>query len=165
MGREELAQLWSELLEGPLPKRISQPLVRRMLAFELQARQHGGLTAATRRKLQTAAAGRESTSSTPGLKPGGRLLREWNGVTHVVDVVEGGFLWHGERHRSLSAIARAITGAHWSGPRFFGLQEYAARTSAAKGRAGGTRPARSSSAPRHGSASAGTAPVAAAAIS
>ena len=61
--------------------------------------------------------------SRPRLRPGGRLLREWNGVTHVVDVVEGGFLWRGERHRSLSAIARAITGAHWSGPRFFGLQE------------------------------------------
>ena len=55
------------------------------------------------------------------LKPGGRLLREWNGVTHVVEVTETGFLWNGETWRSLSAIARAITGTHWSGPRFFGL--------------------------------------------
>lgn len=57
----------------------------------------------------------------PAMRPGGRLLREWNGVTHVVDVIEGGFMWNGQTWRSLSAIAREITGAHWSGPRFFGL--------------------------------------------
>ncbi|MBV1896917.1 MAG: DUF2924 domain-containing protein [Rhodobacteraceae bacterium] len=58
---------------------------------------------------------------------GGRLTREWNGVTHAVDVIEGGFLWGGQRHSSLSAIARAITGTRWSGPRFFGLKGAAAR--------------------------------------
>ncbi len=57
----------------------------------------------------------------PRLQPGARLIREWNGVSHVVEVVEAGFIWNGDRHRSLSAIARAITGARWSGPRFFGL--------------------------------------------
>ncbi len=57
----------------------------------------------------------------PTLQSGARLVREWNGSTHVVDVVEGGFIWNGDRHRSLSAIARTITGARWSGPRFFGL--------------------------------------------
>ena len=64
-------------------------------------------------------------ASSPRLKPGGRLLREWSGITHVVDVVECGFVWRGERHRSLSAIAQAITGAHWSGPRFFGIGAHA----------------------------------------
>ena len=58
----------------------------------------------------------------PALKPGGRLIREWNGVTYVVDVVEGGFLWNAKRYASLSPIARAITGARWSGPRFFALK-------------------------------------------
>ena len=53
--------------------------------------------------------------------PGGRLLREWNGITHVVEIGEDGFVWRDARYRSLSAIAREITGAHWSGPRFFGL--------------------------------------------
>ena len=52
---------------------------------------------------------------------GGRLLREWNGVTHIVEVEEGGYRWNGETYRSLSAVARAITGTRWSGPRFFGL--------------------------------------------
>ena len=55
------------------------------------------------------------------MKPGARLLRAWNGTTHVVDVLPDGYLWNGTRHRSLSAIARAITGARWSVPRFFGL--------------------------------------------
>lgn len=55
------------------------------------------------------------------MKPGARLLRAWNGTTHVVDVLPDGYLWNDGRHRSLSAIARAITGARWSGPRFFGL--------------------------------------------
>jgi hypothetical protein len=127
MDRDALVALWSATLGGVPPSRLSRPFLRRMLAWDLQARALGGLPAAVRRKLDSLAAaqasGKERTATSPRLKPGGRLLREWNGVTHVVDVVEGGFLWRGERHRSLSAIARAITGAHWSGPRFFGLQE------------------------------------------
>ena len=55
------------------------------------------------------------------LVPDARLMRDWNGRTNVVDVVEDGFIFGGETYRSLSAIARKITGAHWSGPRFFGL--------------------------------------------
>ncbi len=57
----------------------------------------------------------------PSVQSGARLLRDWNGRTHVVDVTEGGFLFDGKSYRSLSAIARQITGAQWSGPRFFGL--------------------------------------------
>lgn len=55
------------------------------------------------------------------MKPGARLVRAWNGTTHVVDVLPDGYLWNGAKHRSLSAIARTITGARWSGPRFFGI--------------------------------------------
>jgi hypothetical protein len=118
---------------------MSQPLLRRILAWEVQAKVQGGLPSSVRAKLDSLSAAQAkgtTRSSTPKLKPGGRFLREWSGVTHVVDVVEGGYLWRGERHRSLSAIARAITGAHWSGPRFFGLQE----TGSSGGRAKGTTP-------------------------
>lgn len=115
------------MLGGTPPRSISQPLLRRLLAWEVQAKAQGGLPWAVRAKIENLRAaqakGAASKARSPRLKPGGRLLREWNGVTHVVDVVEGGFLWHGTRHRSLSAITRAITGAHWSGPRFFGLKE------------------------------------------
>jgi hypothetical protein len=140
MDREALLALWAATLGGEAPARLSRPFLRRILAFELQARAQGGLPASVKRKLESLAAaqagghrGQPQKATSPKLKPGGRLLREWNGTTHVVDVVEGGFLWRGERHRSLSAIARAITGAHWSGPRFFGLQEGAGTAGVKKG--------------------------------
>jgi len=120
MDRAALAQLWSELIGGDVPACMSQPMQRRFLAFELQAKSEGGLPAALRARLDRIAAGEERAAS-PTLQPGARLLREWNGTTHVVDVLPEGFLWNGSQHRSLSAIARAITGARWSGPRFFGI--------------------------------------------
>lgn len=83
---------------------------------------HYGLSDHTDRPL----AGEQD--STPGVKrsravpsPGARLVREWNGKNHVVDVIEGGFVFQAKVHKSLTAIAHQITGAHWSGPRFFGL--------------------------------------------
>ena len=118
--RAGLLALWSEEIGGAPPRRLSTPLMRRILAFKVQARRHGGLPASVEKKLARIAAGKDRPAS-PKLRPGGRLVREWNGVSHVVDVTDAGYLWRGERHRSLSAIARAITGAHWSGPRFFGL--------------------------------------------
>ena len=66
---------------------------------------------------------KQAKPKTPALRPGGRLIREWNGVSHVVDVTEDGFDWRGKRYRSLSAIALAITGTKWSGPRFFGIRK------------------------------------------
>ena len=61
------------------------------------------------------------------LKPGSKLVREWRGRTHKVIVLEDGFEWKGTRWRSLSVIARKITGVHWSGPRFFGLNDGATK--------------------------------------
>ena len=120
MNRKGLARLWKDLIGGPVPASMSQPMQRRFLAFELQAKTEGGLSATLRTRLERIAAGKERRAS-PTLQPGARLLREWNGSTHVVDVLPDGFLWNGTTHRSLSAIARAISGARWSGPRFFGL--------------------------------------------
>jgi len=128
---------------GEPPARLSQPFLRRKLAWELQARDRGGLPTSVKRKLVSLAAGTAKPAA-PNMKTGGRFLREWSGVTHVIDVVDGGYLWRCKKHRLLSAIARAITGAHWSGPRFFGLQE-GAGISKAKGKrasaAGGKTPA------------------------
>jgi hypothetical protein len=108
------------------PKGISRPLLTRAIAYEMQAKRYGGLKPAIDRRLQMIANGpadvdHDSRKVSPTLQPGARLIREWNGVSHVIEVIEGGFIWNGDRHRSLSAIARAITGARWSGPRFFGL--------------------------------------------
>ncbi|MEM8572794.1 MAG: DUF2924 domain-containing protein [Pseudomonadota bacterium] len=120
MSRRDLLPLWQQVFGGPVPKGLSQSILRRFLAFELQTRRQGGLSTKVQKALKKDP-GAEPKAQTAALKPGGRLLREWNGTTHVVDVTEDGFLWEGETWRSLSAIARAITGAHWSGPRFFGL--------------------------------------------
>lgn len=121
LDRAALIAAWDAVLGTPVPKRLSSPFLRRYLAFEMQARACGGLPKGFIGKLQKAARDDPGTQS-PALKPGGRLIREWNGATHVVDVVDGGFLWKGQRYASLSSIARAITGARWSGPRFFGLK-------------------------------------------
>lgn len=121
MERAALSAAWTSVFGAPVPKRLSSPFLRRFLAFEMQSRASRGLPRGFVARLGKAARDDPSTAS-PILKPGGRLIREWNGVTHVVDVVDGGFLWKGQRYASLSSIARAITGARWSGPRFFGLR-------------------------------------------
>ena len=124
MDRAALITAWTQVFGTPVPKRLSRPFLRRFLAFEVQSTANGGLPKGFVGKLTRAKRDDQSASS-PALKPGGRLIREWNGVTHVVDVTDGGFLWKEQRYASLSPIARAITGARWSGPRFFGLKRSA----------------------------------------
>ncbi len=120
MGRSALVTLWQQLFDQQAPAMLSQPFMRRFIAFEMQSRRHGGLPRQVKVTLEKGSM-KKPRPTCPALKPGGRLLREWNGVTHVVDVTDDGFTWNGRSHRSLSAIAREITGTHWSGPRFFGL--------------------------------------------
>ncbi len=126
LTRAELVERWRAHYRTDPPKGISQSLLVRAIAYEMQAKRYGGLKPAVNRRLRTIANGTVNgdhggRKASPTLQPGARLIREWNGVSHVVEVIEGGFIWNGDRHRSLSAIARAITGARWSGPRFFGL--------------------------------------------
>lgn len=118
--RSALIEAWGRVFATPVPKGLSKSLMRRFLATELQTKASGGLSASVKRTLAQSP-DQSARTPTTALKPGGRLLREWNGITHVVDVTNDGFLWNGQRYRSLSAIAQHITGAHWSGPRFFGL--------------------------------------------
>ena len=121
MDRATLLAAWSDLFGSPAPRSIGKSHLKRFIAFEMQTRRSGGLSKRVASALKCEDASKTAAAHSPSLKPGGRLLREWNGVTHVVDVTEAGFEWKGESWRSLSAIAREITGAHWSGPRFFGL--------------------------------------------
>ena len=119
MDRDMLLGLWTNLFRKPAPKGLSLPFLRRFIAFEIQTRNHGGLSNQTKKALTASASA--ARPKTTRLEPGGRLIREWNSVTHTVEVTDHGYHWNGETYRSLSAIARTITGAHWSGPRFFGL--------------------------------------------
>ncbi|HEY1432955.1 MAG TPA: DUF2924 domain-containing protein [Stellaceae bacterium] len=113
---------------GP-PSGLSRDLLIRGLADDLQQQTHGGTSRALRRRLQTLAGEFEKggASFDPGivLKTGTRLVREWRGRAHTVLVRDDGFEYEGERCRSLTVIAERITGAHWSGPRFFGLTKQA----------------------------------------
>ena len=101
-------------------------LVRRLLAQRLQEKRHGKLPLLVMRELERAIADPRSEQleeprTAVILSPGTRLIREWNGKTIVVEVTDTGFVWKERNYRSLSEIAREVTGAHWSGPRFFGL--------------------------------------------
>lgn len=98
-----------------------------VLAYRVQAQQFGGLSEATRRRLRRLAGGGTAAGDAlpppRQLKPGTRLLREWQGRTHVVTITESGFAYDGKPYRSLSQIARTIAGTRWSGPLFFGLRD------------------------------------------
>ena len=123
LSHPDLAARWQAVHGAPPPKGMSRRLLLLALAYQLQADAYGALDSKTSRYLRAVAAGSpEAVRPPPALEAGMRLMREWNGRTHVVDVTEEGILWSGETYPSLSAIARAITGAHWSGPRFFGLR-------------------------------------------
>ncbi len=121
---EALRRQWTELYSlAPLP-RISKELLMRGIAYRLQEQQYGALSTQTRQRI--AKLGREFQKSgkiTPaGIRAGTKLIREWKGKAHEVEVLQEGFAWNGKRYRSLSEIARAITGTRWSGPRFFGTE-------------------------------------------
>jgi Protein of unknown function (DUF2924)/Protein of unknown function (DUF3489) len=120
LDRAALIGAWRRTIKTPTPTGISRRLMMQILTYEAQVRARGGLKPAVRRRLARWATGRAQAPS-PRLRPGARLVREWNGVSHVVDVTEEGLVWRGQRYGSLSAVARAITGTRWSGPRFFGL--------------------------------------------
>jgi DUF2924 family protein len=122
---DELRQEWRRLYHCE-PPRLSRDLLMRVISYRLQEIQHGGLSKSTRRKLKTLAKmfrteGRVAPDPGLSLKPGARLVREWHGRTHTVTVMEDGFDYAGVTYPSLTKIAKKITGAHWSGPRFFGL--------------------------------------------
>lgn len=125
-SRTELYEAWRRLSRSNPPDRIRRDILELGIAWKLQKAAIGGLQKAVVAELRVladalAATGDIGRARPPRLKPGARLVREWGGRTHEVTVVENGFEWQGERRKSLSSIASEITGAHWSGPRFFGL--------------------------------------------
>ena len=119
LDRNNLLKRWREAFPGPVAKHLSRPLMIRALAWQIQADAFGALPKSVARALRSGARCGGPPSTIP---PGSRLVREWNGRAHIVDVTDDGFVWEGQQFASLTAIARAITGTHWSGPRFFGLK-------------------------------------------
>jgi hypothetical protein len=123
MSPPQLRAEWRRV-QRTLPPDVPTDILRRAIAWRLQERVHGGLPAATIRELDRVAArlakSEAAVASTVRLKPGTRLVRRWQGKTYTVVVADDGFVLDDRRYASLSQIAEAITGAHWSGPRFFG---------------------------------------------
>lgn len=126
MTYAELHLAWRRHYRAVPPKKMSRDILELGIAWKIQEYKLGGLSAAVKRQIADLARTMETKSDlanprTVTPKPGARLLRAWNGVTHEVLAVEDGFFWAGRTWRSLSVIAREITGTRWSGPRFFGL--------------------------------------------
>lgn len=123
---DAMRTLWNQRLNTPYPPRLKSPeIFRGLLGRNLRDQVEGGLSAAARRKLaeiERKAQTGKRVELLPRLNIGSRLERDYRGVLHEVDVVDGGFLHQGTTYESLSEVARAITGVRWSGPRFFGLK-------------------------------------------
>ena len=146
LSRDQLVALWRKNFGVDAPRGVHKGLLIRAAAFQLQHKHFGGPSSETRRLLKVAIRDLKKTlavkmvadadeemavtaqpvqpappSERRAIQPGARLIRDWNGKSHVVDVVDGGFVYAGARYRSLSKVAGEITGTNWSGPRFFGL--------------------------------------------
>ena len=118
----ELRQQWRGLYKTQPPANLSRELLLRAVAYRMQEVTVGGLRQLRQMAQQFNRIGAANTPPRPELKPGTRLMREWQGRTYDVLVLDDGFSWQNTRYRSLSAIARKITGTAWSGPLFFGLK-------------------------------------------
>ena len=124
LPRTDLVEYWKDLYRADPPKGLSVRILASAVAYEMQARVHGKLSQQLRQSLKNNATALPANPNSGGyaLTLGTRLVREWQGTVHVVDVMEEGFRWQGRVWPSLSVIAREITGTRWSGPRFFGLK-------------------------------------------
>ena len=129
--RAELLTVWSSTIgEPPAAFRTSRELLTSALAWQLQERKFGGLSAATRRRLRVLARAHERTkrsrhlpAASTNLRPGSVIVKHWRGAQHVVVVLADGFQHQGKVYGSLSQLALEITGTRWNGPAFFGLRK------------------------------------------
>jgi Protein of unknown function (DUF2924) len=123
----ELKQQWRSLYSSEPPHRVSRELLIRAVAYRIQEQALGGLKLSTRRLLERLASEARrglalKISPCAPASAGTLLIREWQGITHEVKVLDRGVLYRRKRYRSLSEVARLITGSRWSGPLFFGLR-------------------------------------------
>src|SRR5271156_643087 len=126
MTRLELLKLWAKLYGRPLKFYAQKDFLVRCVAYRLQETAEGGLSPSQRKQLRKLAERISAGDSLAvyagtGIKPGTKLIREWQGENHEVIALVKVFVYRGKQYSSLSKIARTITGTHWSGPRFFGL--------------------------------------------
>ncbi len=126
MSRQQLRDRWREIFKAAPPTAFTPDLLARGIAWRMQEKAFGGLSADARRvfgdgETGTVVTGKQRTASRPALRTGNRLVRRWRGRTYVVEVRDDGLVYDGDCFSSLSVIAGKITGTRWSGPKFFGL--------------------------------------------
>jgi hypothetical protein len=127
LNKPSLCELWKELFKSDPPTQLRRRLMIQILAHRLQEQTFGSLSTANRGRLRRLAQAFANNSesiipSTPSLKPGTRLVRQWRDQVHLVNVEAKGYEYQGARYQSLSEVARLITGTRWSGPLFFGIK-------------------------------------------
>ncbi len=128
LGIGEIRQQWRGLYKAEAPPQLSRELLVRAIAYRMQELALGNLRPEPQRRLRQIAqelrtTGKARIRACRELKPGTRLMRQWHGCIYEVLVLDDGFSWQRTRYRSLSAVARTITGTAWSGPLFFGLKQ------------------------------------------
>ena len=123
---DKLRERWKAIYGKAPSREIGRSFLTRAISYRLQERTHGGLKPSTSRRLTRAVEGTANDSSrkprTRMAQAGTILIREWQGTAHRVTMLDDGVSFNGKRYRSLSEVAREITGSRWSGPRFFGLR-------------------------------------------
>ena len=135
MSKDALSALWQKLFQTAPPDQLRRQLMVRILTYRIQEQAFRGLSPGARQRLRQMARSLEKDpaaeiSAAPAIKPGTRLIRQWQDKTHVVTVKDKGYEYRGSQYQSLSEIARLITGTRWSGPLFFGLKPHPAKSPA-----------------------------------
>jgi len=138
LGHDELRKRWKLLFGRPAPKSLRRKFMARAVAYQMQVAAYGGLSAATKRRLRETAIAisngdRTGVFSGVQIKPGTQLIRQWQNTTHTVMVLDEGFALDGKTYKSLSAIAKTITGTNWNGYAFFGIKRGTRGNKAAAG--------------------------------
>jgi hypothetical protein len=127
LGLLELRIRWKTLFGHPAPKSLRRNFLAPAAAYQMQVEAYGGLSVATKRRLREIAnAARNGDTNallgTSRIKPGTQMIRQWQSTTHTVTALGEGFEWNGRTYKSLSAVAKAITGTNWNGFAFFGIK-------------------------------------------
>jgi ABC-type branched-subunit amino acid transport system substrate-binding protein len=127
LSLEDLRARWKALFGNPAPLSLRRRFLVRAIAYQMQVEAYGGLSASTEKRLQAIAAGvRQGNLDVAGIattiRPGAQMLRQWKDQTHTVTALSDGFEWNGKTYKSLSAVAKKITGTNWNGYVFFGIK-------------------------------------------
>jgi len=133
MSKAALSDLWKQFFHSEPPSHLRRDLMIPILAYRMQEQAFGSIGARTQERLgQLGRAfeegGGPATARAPHIRPGTRLVRQWGDQVHLVNVHSNGYEYQGTRYRSLSEIARLITGTRWSGPLFFGIKSESANS-------------------------------------